>query len=474
MQADEYLKHDMIGLAALIARKEVTPGEMLEAALSRMAEANPKVNAVVLDMSDQARREATGSFDGPLAGVPYLMKDHGAWVAGTPTMMSCKVFKDHVQPSDSALVTAMRRSGVVIFGKTNTPEMSNDATTESRMHGAARNPWDLGRTTGGSSGGSAAAVAAGIVPAAHGSDGGGSIRLPAACTGLFGLKPSRGRVSMAPNNEGPGGFVVSHALTRSVRDSALLLDIVGQPQVGDRYTPPRPERPFLEEVGRSPGALRIAFNTGAFNGGTISAECADAVRDVAHLCESLGHHLEEVSLTAEAEQAAVVLGVGNAAVIAAMLDAEAAYRSRPIDEDELEPLTYLTYQRGKGVSAIDYFNELKKCYAFGRRMAQFFTRHDLLLNATTGSTAVRIGELHGDTFDLKAYAKRVNEFIPNTKAANISGLPAMSVPLAWSASDLPIGIQFTGRPGDEATLFRLAGQLEQARPWAQRRPSQFS
>jgi amidase len=471
MSPEEYQRHDMLGLAALIARREVTAAEVLEAALARMAVANPKVNAVILDLSEAARRVASGTPAGPLAGVPYLMKDHGAAMAGVPTMMSCEVFRDLVPPRDSAMVAALRAAGLVIFGKTNTPEVSNDATTESRMHGPARNPWSLAHSPGGSSGGSAAAVAAGIVPAAHGSDGGGSIRIPASSTGLFGLKPTRGRVSVAPGNEGPGGFVVGHALTRSVRDSAVLLDIVSIPQPGDRHRPPMPERPFLEEVGRPPGLLRIGVNVAAFDGGRIAPECAEVVRGAASLCEALGHHVEEVELPVEAYLAAAAGGVANAASIASMLDAAAARRGRPISEDELEPITYMTYLRGKGVTAVDYLRAQDACHVFCRAVETFFLDYDVLLNSTAGSPPIRIGELHGKPLDTVGYGKRLGDYIVNTRPANYAGQPAMSVPLAWTPGGLPIGIQFTARMGGEALLLRLAGQLEQARPWAARRPT---
>jgi Asp-tRNA(Asn)/Glu-tRNA(Gln) amidotransferase A subunit family amidase len=380
------------------------------------------------------------------------------------------VLKDNVQAHDSAMVKALRQAGVVIFGKTNTPELSNDATTESKMFGPARNPWRLDRSPGGSSGGSAAAVAAGIVPAAHGSDGGGSIRIPAASTGLFGLKPSRGRVSVAPNNEGPGGFVAAHALTRTVRDSAMLLDIVSQPQLGDRHLLPRPERSFFEEVERPPGALRIAFHAGAFNGGKVHAECSAAVQEVARLCESLGHHVEETDLPVEAYLAAAAGGVANAASIASMLNSAATRRGRPISEDELEPITFMNYRLGASVTASAYIQAQDACHTFGRVMAAFFEKYDVLLNSTAGSPAVRIGELHGQPLDLPGYAKRLGDFIVNTRPANYAGQPAMSVPLAWSSDGLPIGVQFTTKLGGEATLFRLAGQIEVARPWAGRRP----
>ncbi|MFI4973278.1 MAG: amidase [Caulobacterales bacterium] len=474
MKSEEYLQHDMIGLAELVARREVTASEVLEAAIERMASANPKVNAVVLDLSEQARKEAAGQLSGPLAGAPYLIKDLGAAVAGAPTTLGSRLFKDNVPAADSALTAALRRAGVVIFGKTNTPELGLEPVTEPELFGPARNPWDLERSPGGSSGGASAAVSAGIVPAAHASDGGGSIRIPASCTGLFGMKPSRGRVSFAPGNEGWGGFSVQHAVTRSVRDSALLLDIVSQPQPGDPYWQPPPDRPFLEHAAADPGSLRIGFSTAAFAAGHVGEECQAAVHDAARLCESLGHKVQEATLPGDFPLAAGAAGVIVSASIAATIEAEVSRRGRPVEQGEIDELTAGMYERGKTIPASDYIRAVQIAHAFGRGMARFFDTYDVLLNSPLGSPALRIGELRGRPLDLHGYTQRLFDFMPNTQAANISGQPAMSVPLAWSASGLPIGIQFTARSGDEATLFRLAGQLEKARPWAHLRPAAFS
>jgi Asp-tRNA(Asn)/Glu-tRNA(Gln) amidotransferase A subunit family amidase len=288
---------------------------------------------------------------------------------------------------------------------------------------------------------------------------------------LFGLKPSRGRVSNAPVNEFGGGFGAQHALTRSVRDSALLLDIVSHPQPGDPYWLPPPERTFLSEVGRPPGALRIAFSSCAIDGSRIDDECAAAVLDAARLCESLGHEVHEARLPESFAEAAAAGRVINAANIAAILDSEAQRRGRPIEEHEIDATTLFAYERGRQLTAPEYVRALRVCNDFTRRAAVVFESHDVLLDSTLGSPAVRIGELRGAPTDIPGYAERLARFMPNTKVANITGRPAMSVPLAWSAAGLPIGVQFMGNVGDEATLLRLAAQLEQARPWAQRRPA---
>ena len=469
MNQSDYLAQDAMGLAALISSGQVSATEVVGAALARLGAVNPKLNAVTLDLGEAALASVkNGAPTGPLAGAPYLIKDLGAQVAGTPTTAGSWLMGDPPAAADSAIVSAYRRGGLVIIGKTNTPEFGLEPVTEPARFGPARNPWNLERTPGGSSGGASAAVAGGIVPAAHASDGGGSIRIPAACSGLFGLKPSRGRVSFAPADEGWGGFSMQHAVTWSVRDSAALLDLVCQPAPGDPYWRDAPATPFSDEVGRDPGALRIAFTTRALAAPVIGPECAEAVRETAKLCESLGHRVEEVELPGDLAAAGRSGGVVIAANVAATLDAEVARRGRPLREDEMEDVTWAMYQRGRRISGSDYIHALQACHAFGRVVADFFQDHDVLLLSTLGSTAVPVGWLRAGGLD--GYADRVFAFMPNTQAFNITGQPAMSVPLAMSADGLPIGLQFVARVGDEATLFRLAAQLEIARPWASRRP----
>jgi Asp-tRNA(Asn)/Glu-tRNA(Gln) amidotransferase A subunit family amidase len=471
MTRDEYMACDAVGLAALVARGEVSAAEALEAALTRLAEVNPKLNAVTQDLSERARRQvARGAPAGPLGGVPYLLKDLGPTLAGTPTTGSCRLYADDVAEADSPLAAAYQRAGLVIFGKTNTPEIGLEPITEPAMFGPTRNPWDLTRTSGGSSGGAAAATAAGVVPAAHASDGGGSIRIPASACGLFGLKPSRGRVSSAPRDEGWGGFSTGHAVTRSVRDSAVLLDVACQPEPGDPYWAEPPARPYAEEVGRDPGVLRIAFTTAAMASDGLDPECAEAVLAAARLCQDLGHRVEEASVPDSVRGAIAAAGVVVASSVAADFDAIAQRRGRPIAEDEVEPLTWSTYQRGRRNDASTYLRALRATHGFGRDMAQLMQRFDVLITATLGKPAIPLGELHGEPLDQEGYARRLFAFMPNTQAFNLTGQPAMSVPLSQSAGDLPIGVQFAARQAEEAVLLRLAGQLEQAQPWAGRRP----
>jgi amidase len=460
MDFEDYGRQDAVGLAELVARREVSAGELLDAAAARMAEVNPKINAVTMDLTERARAEP--GVAGPFAGVPFLLKDLGAALGGTVTTMGSRLFKDAVAPSDSALTAAYKGAGLSIFGKTNTPEFGLWPTTESDLLGICRNPWDLSRTPGGSSGGAAAAVAAGIVPAAHASDGGGSIRTPAACCGLFGMKPSRGRVSFAPVGEGWGGASIQHAVTRSVRDSAALLDVACRPQPGDPYFLSPPERPFAEEAAREPGRLRIAFTTAAMQAPGLDPECEAAVREIARLCESLGHHVEEATIPGDIAAMQAAAGVVISASIAASLDTEADRRGRPIEAGEIEALTMATYRRGAGVKAADYVRGLQALHAYTRAEAQLFETFDVLLLSTLGSPAIPIGWILEDA---KLIGERLFAFMPNTQAFNNTGQPAMTVPLAQSRSGLPIGMQFVARMGAEATLFRLAGQLEQAKPW---------
>jgi Asp-tRNA(Asn)/Glu-tRNA(Gln) amidotransferase A subunit family amidase len=473
MESDEYVTFDAVGLAQLVARGEVAAEELLDAALARMAAVNPKINAVVVDLADQARSAIrAGPPEGPLRGVPCLIKDISTQMRGVPTRAGAALLRDSLPAAaDSALVAAYRASGLVLFGKTNTPEFGLQPVTEPVLFGATRNPWSLDRSPGGSSGGSAAAVAAGIVPAAQASDGGGSIRIPASCCGLFGLKPSRGRVSMAPGGEGWGGLSVLHAVTRSVRDSAVLLDIGSRPQPGDPNLFAAPERPFAEEVGRDPGRLRVAFHHGALMTGQPRTQVSFAVDEAAKLCADLGHEVEETELPFEFGLGSMAGGVLVATSIVSYIDGEAERRGRPVQEHEVEALTWRLYQQGKTHSAYDYARAVAIIHRLGRAVGEFFERYDVLLTSTLGTPPLRIGELSSTSTSGEEYYRVFAAYMPNTQAFNHTGQPAMSVPLAWTADGLPVGVQFATKIGGEALLLRLAGQLEDARPWAGRRPA---
>lgn len=471
----EYGNYDAMGLAELIRNKDVTAEEMLDAALARSEAVNPQVNAVVRNLESEARATLKAGTSGPLAGVPFLLKDISTFMKGVPTSSGSRLFANTVMDRDSALVAAYRKAGLVIFGKANTPEMGLACTTEPVLFGATHNPWDLSRTPGGSSGGSAAAVAAGIAPMAHASDGGGSIRTPASCCGVFGMKPSRGRVSLAPfGGEGWGGLSQQHAVTRSVRDSALLLDISSTPQLGDPYWAPPPERPFVEEVGRDPGKLRIAFTTAALTWGKLDPPIVDAVKKTAKLLESLGHHVDEIPTVPGdfiAMAQAVNVGVSGSITLALQRAVEAR-GGKPLSLDDVETLTLSIYEDGLKATAVAYSGALAQIHAVGRVISSIFEKYDVVMLSTLAQLPVPLNYMDTNAKDLSGYAEKLYSFMPNTQQFNVNGSPAMSVPLHMSESGLPIGIMFAARNGDEATLFRLAGQLEKAAPWAQRRPNE--
>jgi amidase len=468
----DYESYDAIGLAQLVRRGEVTPMELLDAAIERVEARNPAINAVVTRMYDDARRSIqAGLPEGPFKGVPFLLKDLGVYYKGIPTSHGSRLFAGFVPDHDSTLVERYRRAGLVLFGKTNTPEFGLTVTTESRLFGPCRNPWDLERTSGGSSGGAAAAVAAGMVPAAHGSDGGGSIRIPASCCGLFGLKPTRGRVPMGPDvGEGWNGMSVNHAITRSVRDSAALLDVVAGPASGDPYWAPPATRPFLEEVGKDPGLLRIALTTTPPSGAAVDPVCITATRAVGTWCEALGHKVEEASPPVDYDEfKPAVIAIINANV-RAMLEIRAKQTGREARPGDVERISWLAAEDGKNATAASYVQAVRTIHRAGRRVVPFFDKYDMLLSPVLLKPPVLLGFLDMMAEDHRHYMKNLYSFFGFTNLFNATGQPSMSVPLYWTEDDLPIGLQFSARFGDEALLLRLAAQLEEAHPWKNRGP----
>jgi len=469
---DTFVELDATAQAELVRRREVKPIELVDAAIERIERLNPTINAVVTTMYDQARAAASGELpDAPFAGVPYLLKDIFAPYAGVPMTSGATFLRDYVPDHDSEFVARLKRAGLIILGKTNLPEFGLVPTTEPRLFGPSHNPWDTGRTTGGSSGGSAAAVAAGMVPAAHGNDGGGSIRIPASCCGLFGLKPTRARTPSGPDyGDVLGGLTTDHALTRSVRDSAALLDATSGPDIGDPYWAPPPARPFLKEVGADPGRLRIAFTTEAFTGGAVHADCVSAVREAAALCADLGHEVVEASPAIVGEMVIQPFITVWEAGAAMAVDGFAFLTGRAATPDQFEPLTWAQCERGRQTSASAYLIAVNLLQRVARDIGHFLVDYDVWLTPTLAEPPVPLG-----TFDsppdnpMKGFDRAV-VFCPFTPLCNFTGQPAMSVPLYWNADNLPVGTHFIGRFGDEATLFRLAAQLEEARPWAGRRP----
>ena len=468
----DYENYDGIRLAELVKGGEVTAQELLEAAIARVETRNGSINAVVNRMYDEAKAAiAMGLPAGAFAGVPYLLKDLGVYYTGTVTSAASTFLRDAVADHDSEMVLRLKRAGLVIFGKTNTSEFGLSTSVEPRLFGPTRNPWNLDCSAGGSSGGAAAAVAAGILPMAHATDGGGSIRIPASCCGLFGLKPTRARNPMGPDlGEGWNGASTGHAVTRSVRDSAALLDATAGPDVGDPYWAPPPSRPYLSEVGAEPGRMRIAFATTAWNGQPVDPECVTAVAEAAKLCETLGHHVEAASPIIDAE----LLGQASRIIISAhtraTLEARGDALGRLPNPDDVEPVTWTMAEFGRTASASAYARAIVSIHRIGRAVGGFFKRYDVLLTPTMCKPPHKLGVLTMDGADSAAYMQAILATIAFTSLFNSCGNPAMSVPLHWSADGLPIGVQFAAAFGDEASLFRLAAQLEAARPWWQRRP----
>jgi amidase len=469
---DPFVDLDATAQAELVRRKEVKPIELVDAAIERIERLNPAINAVVTPMYEEARKAANGKLpDGPFTGVPFLLKDIFVSYAGVPLTFGSAFLRDYIPDHDSELVVRLKRAGLIILGKTNLCEFGLIATTEPSLFGPSRNPWDTGRTTGGSSGGSAAAVASGMVAAAHGNDGGGSIRIPASCCGLFGLKPTRARTPAGPDSgDILGGLAIDHALTRSVRDSAALLDATAGPDVGDPYWAPPPARPFLKEVGADPGRLRIAFSVESPTGTAVHADCVEAVRDAAALCEALGHEVVEAAPDISAEMVLQPFFAVWEAGCAMAVDGMALLSGRNATPDQFEPLTWMLCENGRRRSASEYLIAVAVLQRAAREIGRFFLDYDLWLTPVLTEPPVPLG-----TFDsppktpIQAFTRTV-EFCPFTPIANFTGQPAMSVPLYWNGEGLPVGAHFFGRFGDEATLLRLAAQLEEARPWAERRP----
>lgn len=465
---------DATALAELVRTKQVKPIELLDSAIERAEKVNPEINAIVTPMYDIAKKAAEAPIDesAPFCGVPFLLKDLGPMFAGVRQTSGTRMLANMISPLDSELTLRYKAAGLNIFGKTNTPELGLLPTTESELLGPAKNPWDTTRTTGGSSGGSAAAVAAGVVPAAHANDGGGSIRIPASCCGLFGLKPTRARVPLGPLfGDQMSGLTIDHAVTRTVRDSAALLDATAGPDLGDPYWAPPPERPYTEEVGADPGHLRIAFTQKrAYGDVPLDPDCVAAVKEAAALCEELGHEVVEASPAVNGEQLEEAFTTMWEAGTANGIDSIALMTGQQPGPDSVEPLTWALYEDGKKRDASAYLTAVSQLQLMSRAIAQFHRQYDLWLTPTLGNPPLPLGSFNGTPDNPRAGFDSAIDFVPFTPVQNATGQPAMSVPLYWNNAGLPIGVHFVARFGDEATLFRLAAQLEEARPWANKRP----
>jgi amidase len=464
--SDELKNHDAHFLAELVRSKEVKPLELVDAVIERIEKVNPTLNAIVTKMYDEARQVACSKLPkGCFTGVPFLLKDLVASCAGIRMSFGSKLLKDYVPDHDSELVQRYKKAGLIIIGKTNAPEFGILPTTEPELFGPTRNPWDITCSAGGSSGGSAAAVAAGIVPMAHGNDGGGSIRIPASNCGVFGLKPTRARNTLAPDmGDMMGGLVCEHALTRTVRDSAALLDATAGSIMGDPYWAPPVKRPFIKEVGADPGRLRIAFTTQAPTGVPVHDDCVKAVKEAASLCEKLGHVVEEVLPALDYNAITRAFMVKWAAGVASII------KALGIKQGQVEPLTWALSELGQSNDAADYLNAELLLQHVARAIAAFQVNYDIILTPTLAQPPVKLGFFDSPPEDPLNGLRRSGEIAAFTPICNATGQPAMSVPLFWNADGLPIGTHFIGRFGDEATLFRLASQLEQARPWKDKHP----
>jgi amidase len=491
---DEYINCDGLGLAGLVRRKEITPRELVETAISRIEKLNPQLNAVIYKMYDLALEAAAGELpNGPFTGVPFILKDLQVDYAGVPTRSGSRFHQDFVPDHDSELVKRYKAAGVIIIGKTNTPEYGLEPVTEPELFGPCNNPWDLSRTTGGSSGGSAAAVAARMVPLAHGNDGAGSIRMPASCCGLFGLKPTRGRNPLGPDlGESMQGLSCDHVLTRSVRDSAAMLDATAGPDVGAPYYAAPPARPFLDEVGTAPGKLRIAYTSRPFLANFVHDDCVRGLEATVRLCRDLGHELVETAPQFDGKAFTLAFLTLVFAETRATIEEAQEQLGRKATFQDFEAATWVLGLFGQQTTAAEFAKAIRLLQRIARQIGEFFEDFDLLLTPTlalppvvTGSlkpnpgvmAAMKLlgrlnaGRILRQIGKLEESADRVFEFMPFTPLANVTGQPAMSVPLHWNEADLPVGMHFMGRYGDEATLFRLAGQLEQTQPWADRMPS---
>jgi amidase len=457
--------------ARLVRQRKVKPIELVDAAIARIERINPAINAVVTPMFEQAREAASKAPKGPFAGVPFLLKDLGASYAGVRMTNGSAFLRNYVPDHDSELVTRLKCSGLITLGKTNLPEFGIMITTEPRLFGACRNPWNTGRSTGGSSGGSAAAVAAGLVPMAHAGDGAGSIRIPGSCCGVFGLKPTRARNPSGPDRgELWAGLAVEHAITRSVRDSAALLDATAGPDIGDPYWAPPPDRRFIKEVGADPGRLRIAFTTVAPTGVPVHADCVMAVREAAALCADLGHEVTEASLPVDAEGITQAFITAVSSNVAADVDHYAQLTGQKPAPEYFEPVTWAMYEMGRQHRAPAYLLAVEELRRIARDIGRFFMNCDVWLTPVLTEPPVPLGSFDSTPENPLQGLLRMSSLMPFTPVCNFTGQPGMSVPLFWNADGLPIGIHFVARFGEEATLFRLAAQLEAARPWAKRIP----
>lgn len=468
----DYANYDGLGLAELVRKRDVTPGELLDAAIDRAERSNPKLNAIVYKAYDEARATSVSALpDGPFKGVPFLIKDLGVRVKNWPRTSASRFAQVDADSDDSELTKRYRATGVVLFGKTNTPEFGIPGVTSSALLGPCRNPWNTDHISGGSSGGAASAVAAGIVPLAHASDGLGSIRIPAACCGLVGLKTTRDRNPNGQHDTDRAiGLSVDHVVTRTVRDSAAMLDATGYPEANSPFAYPAKERPYVEEITRSPGKLKIAFSSETPNGKPIDPEIRAALERTAETLKQLGHDVREEGLGIDYRMLYRAQGLVSAANFSASIRRWAEIKGREPGDDELEGLARRGYEAGKKLSAQDAGWGWQQLRIMNRQILAKFVDWDVWLTPVLGTNVPRVDYLDPLMDDLKEFDRRQATTFGFTPPFNLTGQPSLSLPLHQSQSNLPIAMMFTGRYADEATLFRLAAQLEKEMRWIGRKP----
>ena len=472
---DDFAWMDATAQAEAVRAGDVTPTELVEGAIARIEKLNPQLNAVIHRLDDKALATAADAElpAGPFRGVPFLVKDGVCHTAGDPFHCGMQVLKDldwHEQ-TDTWLAERFRAAGFVFVGKTNLPELASSVTTEPLAYGATHNPWNLDYSPGGSSGGAAAAVAAGIVAVAHGNDMGGSIRVPSSACGLVGLKPTRARTTLGPDfGEFWGPLTHEHVLTRTVRDSAAVLDATAGPGPGDPYTAPAPAGRYRDDVGADPGRLRIGIRTMRIDGAESHPDCVAAVDATARLLEELGHDVSPARIDAVEAPDIGFLGI-YASAITRDLERWSARIGRTLEPSDLDPINAVTAEMGRSVTGAQYLAALETAQAWSRQVTSWWADgNDVLVTPTMPEPPVRLGELAPDVDDPIAAMPRMGNYAMFTSLFNITGQPAISLPLHWTADGLPIGVQLVGPYGREDVLIRLASQLEQARPWSDRRP----
>lgn len=463
-----YRANDGLGLAELVRSGDISASELLETAIRATEWLNPAINAISQKLYDHARA-ALPKVDrsAPFAGVPFLLKDGPTALKGTVSTQGARLFAD-TPPADhdSTLTERFKRAGVVIFGKTTTPELGLAPSTETSLTGATRNPWNLGKTPAGSSGGAAAAVAAGLVPLAHASDGGGSIRMPASACGLFGMKPTRARTPLGPlSGEGWGGLTAHHVISRSVRDSAAMLDAIAGAAPGDPYAAPHQQGAFLSAVTARPRRLRIALQRSPISGLPVHRDCLQAVEKTARLLESLGHVVEEAQLPGSWDELGLAMWTLAATNVSLTVRRRVAELGRTLTPEVVDSTTWNAILFADTLKVEEYPAAIQTIHRQGRRMADFHRRFDVILSPTLAKPPLDLGVMRSDSADVEAYTKAVIEFMPFTQVFNMTGQPSMTVPLHWNGEGMPIGVMFSAPFGDEAGLFTLAGQLEKAEPW---------